>query len=139
MEIALTVIGVAFAAYCVWLTVRIVNRGKLSWRAALGGVALLLVGGIAFAIWQWRGFSQSMHDIFTGETGPVSSRADWPRPLKDLLDDSDGIEIDESTIQVHCLCGGVYDKEFVWRMDAAPGLFELLEKRWKLTLVNGTD
>src|SRR5216684_6761916 len=103
------------------------------------GVALFLVGGIAFAVWWWRGWSQSMHGIFTGKTGPVSLRADWPRPLKDLLDDSGGIEIDESTIQVHCLCGGVYDSEFVWRMDAAPGLFELIEKRWNLTPVNGPD
>jgi hypothetical protein len=109
-------------------------------RSTVGvGVALFLLCGIAFAVWWWRGWSQSTHGIFKGKTGPVSLRADWPRPLKELLDDLGEIEIDNSTIQVHCLCGGVYDKEYVWRMDAAPGLFELIEKRWKLTPVNGPD
>ena len=94
---------------------------------------------IALPLWWWQSWTQSMHDVFTGKTGAVPVRTDWPRPLKELLDDTDGIEVDESTIQVHCLCGGVYDQEFVWRMDATFGLFDLLEKRWKLTLVNGSD
>jgi hypothetical protein len=102
-------------------------------------VALFLFGGIAFSVWWDRQWSQAMHGVFAGNTGPVSLRADWPQPLKELLDESRGIKIDESTIQVHCLNGGAYDQEFVWRMDAAPGLFELLESRWKLTPVDGPE
>ena len=64
-------------------------------------------------------FARSMHTLFVGETGPVTSRADWPYPLQRLLDDPDGNEIDESRIRVHCLCNGI-DKEHVWRMDATP-------------------
>jgi|GEM_PF-1820309 len=114
-------------------------RRKSPWRTIGLGIGLFLLLGTGFAVWWNWAFSRAMHDVFTGKTGPVSEQADWPRPLKKLLNDSGGIEINESAIQVHCLCGGVYDKEFVWRMDAAPGLFELLEKRWKLTPINGPD
>jgi hypothetical protein len=120
------------------ITLPATNR-KSRWRTIEVGVALLLLVGIAFAVWWDWAFSRAMHDVFTGKTGPMPLHADWPRPLKDLLDDSGEIQINESTIQVHCLCGGVYDKEFVWRMDAVPGLFELLEKRWKLAPLTGPD
>src|SRR5580765_4448879 len=126
MTIILSTPAVAFAAFCVWLTVRMVNGRKPPAWAAQVGVALLLFCGIALAVWWWRGWSQSMHDMFTGKTGPVLLRSDWPRPLNALLDDSGDVEIDESAIKVHCLCGGVWDSEFVWRMDIAPGLFELI-------------
>jgi hypothetical protein len=103
------------------------------------GVAFFLFGGIAYLVWYSWGFSQAMHAIFRGKTGPVLLRVEWPQPLKDLLGDSDAVEIDESSITVHCLNGGVWDREFVWRMENAPGLFELIEKRWKLDPVDGSD
>lgn len=103
------------------------------------GVALFLIGGLALPVWWWHAWTQAMHDTFTGKTGPVESRADWPRPLQGLLDASDGIEIDHSRIQVHSLRNGAFDREYVWRMDAAPGLFELLERRWKLSPVNASE
>jgi uncharacterized membrane protein YidH (DUF202 family) len=54
MAIALTVFGVAFAAFCVWLTVRIGNR-KERWAkrtlAAALGVPLLYVASLAPLFW----------------------------------------------------------------------------------------
>ncbi len=139
MTIILATPAVAFAAFCVWLTVRVVNGQKPpGWSVKLGG-ALLFFCGIALAVWWWRGWSQSMHDMFTGNAGPVLLRSDWPRPLNDLLDDPDEVEINKLTIRIHCLCGGVWDSEFVWRMDIVPGLLELIEKRWQLAPVSGSD
>jgi hypothetical protein len=115
---------------CGPLTLLATSRNARWWTVG-AGVVLFLVGGYAYL---WR-MHQFFHGVLVGETGPVSLRADWPQPLKDLLADLEGIEIDESTIQVHRLCQG-FDPEFVWRMDAAPGLFELIEKRWMLTRVD---
>lgn len=95
-------------------------------------VTLFVVGGFAFFEWRMRQFFRA---VLVGETGPVSQRADWPWPLRELLDDSRGIEIDESAIKVHGLCQGFAGEEFVWRMDATPGVFELIEKRWDLVPV----
>jgi len=78
---------------------------------------------------------QAFHAMLVGDKGPVTSRDDWPRPLLALLSESDGIEFDESTIQVHCLCQG-FDPEYVWRMDAAPGVFQRVSERWGLTPVD---
>jgi hypothetical protein len=110
------------------------RTGPLLWLSAKPGcfwltIAVSLpIAAVSAWSWAWR---KAMHDAFVGETGPVPLRADWPRPLKELLDDPGGIEIDESNIQVHCLCRG-WDDTFVWRMDAEPGLFELIAERWNL-------
>lgn len=54
MAIALEIFGLAFAAFCVWLIVRIVNR-KERWAkrtlAAVVGVPTLYVAGITIQIW----------------------------------------------------------------------------------------
>lgn len=105
--------GLAARRGCFWLII---------------AVSLPIAAVTAWSV-AWR---NAMHNAFVGETGPVPSRADWPRPLKELLDDPGGIEIDESSIQVHCLCRG-WDDTFVWRMDAVSGLFELIADRWELT------
>jgi len=76
------------------------------------------------------------HAVLVGDTGPVTSSDDWPQPLAELIGESDGVEIDESTIRVHCLCRG-FDPEYVWRMDAARGMLEHLSDRWQLTQVDG--
>ena len=86
-----------------------------------------------FVYWNWSR-QRFFHEILVGDTGPVASRDDWPRPLKHLLADSEGIQIDESVIQVHCLCQG-FDPEFVWRMDWSEELFDHIKDRWKLTRV----
>lgn len=114
-----------------------IQRKAWQWTAIVG-IALFIVGPIALWFWWQRVFGQAMHELFVGTTGPVPARADWPRPLTELLDDSGGIEIDESTIQVHALCDG-YNKEFIWRMEAAPGLFALLQERWRLTPVSTSE
>ena len=88
----------------------------------------------AYIAWE-RAQRQFFHAILVGNTGPVPFRDDWPEPLKAILAASKGVELDQSTIQVHCLCQG-FDPEFVWRMDAAPGLLEHLKDRWKLTQIS---
>jgi H+/Cl- antiporter ClcA len=47
MAIALSIVGIAFAAFCVWLTVRIVNRRErwAKWTLA----AVLLLGAVTSA------------------------------------------------------------------------------------------
>ncbi len=95
-------------------------------------IVLIVLAG--FAVLRWS-TEQAIEAMMVGNTGAVESRDDWPQPLKALTDESDGIEIDESTVEVHCLCQG-FDPEYVWRMDAAPGLFEGISQRWKLSPVD---
>ena len=77
---------------------------------------------------------QMIYDIMVGNTGPITSRDDWPRPLAALAEEPGSIKIDESTLHIYCLCQGM-DPEYVWRMEATPGLFEHLSQRWELTQV----
>src|SRR5262249_17764059 len=55
MAVALSIFGVAFAALCVWLTVRIVNRrerwAKRTLAAAIIGVPVLYVATFGPACW----------------------------------------------------------------------------------------
>lgn len=67
-----------------------------------------------------------------GDTGPVTSAADWPRSLNELV--AEEPRVDQSSLQVFCLCSGI-EYEFVWRMDATDDLVEHLEERWQLTQV----
>lgn len=66
-------------------------------------IAAIVLAAYAYCRWSMEQF---LHVVFVGDTGPVTSRDDWPEPLKALIHESDNIEIDESTIQVHCLCQG---------------------------------
>ena len=77
---------------------------------------------------------QEFARALAGKTGPVNSRDDWPKPLKAILAEWEAGDLNERGIQVFCLCQG-FDPEFVWRMDAAPGLLEDLKRRWTLTQV----
>lgn len=82
------------------ITLLATSRKARRWTVGVG-IALFLFGGIAYVVW-WRwAFSKAMHDLFTGKTGPVSLHADWPRPLKELLDESGEIEIDELPMYPH--------------------------------------
>ncbi len=98
-----------------------------------GAAVLLAVFGMCK-----RAQEQLFHDMLVGETGPVTSREDWPEPLKSIVAEASRLNLDPSTIQVHCLCRGM-DLEFVWRMQASPGLFEQIKERWKLTEVTKPD
>jgi cytochrome c oxidase assembly factor CtaG len=55
MEIVLAIASVVYAALCIWLTVRIVNRRKrwarLTLAAQLVGMPVLYVAGLGPAIW----------------------------------------------------------------------------------------
>jgi hypothetical protein len=78
----------------------------------------------------------SCRAMTTAGTGPVPSSDDWPRPLKELVAD-EGVELDESSIQVYCMYR--LESEFVWETDAVPGLMEHLMHRWKLTQISRPD
>ena len=85
----------------------------------------------------WCRSQRSQYQAYLARmTGPVISRDDWPLPLKEVLEVPEGVELDESAIQVYCLNRG-FDPEFVWRMDATPGLLEHLKQQWRLTQVAG--
>jgi len=90
---------------------------------------------IAILLAWWCAQMSWFDALLVGKTGPVTSRDDWPKPLKELLDGTKELQLDESSIQVHCLGEG-FDPEFVWRMDAAPGLFEHVKQRWNLTPIS---
>ncbi len=94
--------------------------------------AILIITG--FVALSFAGYAFWSYPILSRDAGPVTSPDDWPDPLKALRDDPDRIEFDPSTLQVYCLCKG-FDPEFVWRMDAAPGLFAYLKNRWRLTKI----
>lgn len=97
-------------------------------------VAIIFAG---YAMWD-RAMHSFFHDAFVGDTGPITSKEDWPKPLKELAQETDAIGLDVSTIQVHCLCQG-FDPEYVWRMHAAPGLMDHLKTRWQLTEVTNPN
>lgn len=112
---------------------------KLDWLRygwpGLLAVVIFLVVGIAVLALFYRASNALISASVVGHTGPVELRDDWPRPLKELLDGAGAISSDESTIQVHCMCQG-FDPEYVWRMEATPGLFAKIEGRWKLSKVS---
>ena len=83
-----------------------------------------------YVLWN-RMMEEALHAFLVGKTGPVTSRDDWPGPLKELINEPE-IKLNETTVQVHCLCQG-WDPEYVWRMEAGPGVFEHIKNRWKLT------
>jgi hypothetical protein len=99
----------------------------------LCGALVLLVGVFLLAV--WLGGGAIVESVLVGNTGPVTKASDWPEPLQKLCKDFGITAQAASTIQVHCLCHGM-DSEYVWRMDAAPGLFEHVEKRWQLAQVS---
>jgi hypothetical protein len=97
---------------------------------ALVGVLLCVTAIVLFEI-STREF---FHSIMVGKTGPVSSPDGWPKPLKELQLDRDHANLPITNVQIYCLCQGM-DPEYVWRMDAAPGLLAYLKLKWELTQV----
>ena len=98
----------------------------------VAAVLLLLVG---LAVWfvnhQMDAF---FHGFVAGEPGPAASPADWPKPLKALVADAKAEEdrVAVKILEVQCMCQG-WEKEFIWRMESTPGLFDFLKKRWALS------
>jgi hypothetical protein len=102
---------------------------RFSWLLAVATFSVLGIAILALFHWASNGFLSA---TLVGHTGPVERRDDWPRPLTELLDAEGATSRYESTIQVDCLCRG-FDPEYVWRMEATPGLFAKIEKRWRLS------
>jgi hypothetical protein len=78
------------------------------------------------------------HDIFAGKCGPVTSTEDWPRPLKELVQDAEHDKITIENLKVHCMCKG-YETEYVWRIQSTSGMFEFLKTRWSLSPIPTPD
>jgi hypothetical protein len=81
MAIALAIFGVSFAAFCVWLTVRIFNRRErwAKWTlAAVVGVPMLYVA--SFGPWCWI-----LSRCITTDTRGIRTAADLDDPLKSAL------------------------------------------------------
>jgi hypothetical protein len=75
MALALLIFGVACAAFCVWLTVRVVNRRErwAKWTLNVMGLPVLYVGSFGPFIWL------SDHQLLTDGTSlPVVSRVYVP-------------------------------------------------------------
>jgi H+/Cl- antiporter ClcA len=55
MALVLSIIGAAFAAFCLWLTVRIVNRRRPIWPWIVGailiGISILCILAFGRTIW----------------------------------------------------------------------------------------
>jgi hypothetical protein len=94
-------------------------------------IAVCLIGAFTVMLLGSRGAIESM---LVGETGPVTSAENWPSPLKSLAEGLGQAELDQTSIQVYCLCHGM-DSEYVWVMDAALGLFDRIERRWGLSRI----
>ena len=80
MTFVLSTLAVAFAAFCVWLTVRIVNRRE-RWEmwmlAAVVGLPLFYVASAGPACW-W--LTKSSCDRTGRSTMRYAPRIYWPRP-----------------------------------------------------------
>jgi len=112
-------------------------RGRtMGWILLIVSLCGALLG--AFALVMWWGGGAITHAVLVGNTGPVTNPSDWPEPLQNLRKDFGITSLPTSKIQVHCLCHGM-DREYVWRMDAAPGLFEHIQKRWQLSPVSNPN
>ena|SRR5664279_1200533 len=93
---------------------------------------LTAVVAVFLAAYAW--WDRAMGGFMLGYIGPVENRERWPLPLKTLFDKHGEIPYNESTIQIFCLTSAEF--EHVWRMDAAPGVFEEIERQWALTKTN---
>ena len=81
MALALLIFGVAFAAFCVWLTVRIINRREqwAKWTlAAVVGVPMLYVASFGPACWvvsHTNGNGKVIRDIYWPLVAVIKSRS----------------------------------------------------------------
>lgn len=98
----------------------------LFWVTGILAVLLAL-----YVAWD-RAMDRFFSDLLVGETGPVESIDDWPRPLKELADETSLAS--PSNIQIHCLCQG-FDPEYVWKMPCDDESFAEIESRWRLSVI----
>jgi len=113
-----------------------------SGRSCSKGCLFFLIGAIVLCVAGVVLVNMAMNDfmraVVVGKTGPVTSPADWPQPLKDLVTDAKSTKIDVYVLQVHQMNGAV-DPEYIWQMRATPGLLELIKTRWKLSPIPTPD
>src|SRR5579862_4273800 len=88
MALTLSIFGVAFAAFCIWLTVRIIKRRErwAKWTMAIvAGLPVLYVLNFGPATWIWDHGWITFRSIRVAYQ-PISSRLpDSPKPISQTL------------------------------------------------------
>jgi hypothetical protein len=88
MAILFSVLGMAIAALCVWLTVRIINRRE-RWSkrtlAAVVGVPMLYIMSFGPACWFGQRRMLSARTVYLGYRPVVAAMHDGPEPIKRVL------------------------------------------------------
>ncbi len=71
---------------------------------------------------------------------PITSRDDWPRPLKELLEDADRRQIKVEQIKVYERTDGLsFDETYFWQTKDSTGAFALMNERWRLLPMDKSD
>lgn len=65
-------------------------------------------------------------------TGPVTSQADWPHELRELLTVAEESKIPIESVQAYCADLSWHRTDF-FKVTASPELLELMTRRWSLT------
>ena len=102
---------------------------RLKTRFRVTGIFAVILA--LYVAWD-RAMDRFFKDLLVGDTGPVTSVDDWPRPLKVLADETSIISADH--LQHYCLCQG-FDPEYVWKMPCDDEAFSEIETRWQLTAI----
>ncbi len=98
--------------------------------AVLWGAAILPLSYAAYFIYSW------CVEPFSKE-GPVTSPADFPKPLQDLLHEAEQKRIQIEQLEVYCWAD-FGDQEYYFQMRSSGDLVDLITKRWELSPVKQT-
>jgi hypothetical protein len=92
MAMSLAIFGVAFAAFCVWLAVRILNRRE---RWAKRTAVMLVVAPTLYVLsigpFSWLATRKYLPDLVLSAAGPIYGPVIWigrdgPTPLKEAIE-----------------------------------------------------
>jgi hypothetical protein len=92
----------------------------------LAVVVFLLLGFAVFylfVVWQFSAGSSR---------GLIQDRAEWPKPILDLLDQAARKQIDAEPVQMYRIIDFT-EKMYYWRMRSSPELIALMVSKWQLT------
>jgi hypothetical protein len=94
----------------------------------LAGIVVLILGFVVVVLLAFP----------EGPRGPVEDRAEWPKPLQDLLAKASGCQIDAEPVRIYCI-QDFTERYYYWRMNASPQLIALMVSEWKLRPGTQTD
>ena len=70
---------------------------------------------------------------------PVTSQDDWPRPLKELLEDADQRRVKLEQIKVYHTSSFLEDPTYFWQTKDSAGALALMTERWRLLPMDKSD